>query len=400
MKAFIIALCLLCPLVLPAKAETISLWPHGAPGAKGNRPEDIPRIEPYVAKDSCGAGMVVCPGGGYGGLAADHEGRQVALYYNKLGVTAFVLTYRLGSQGYHQPIELNDAKRALRWVRAHAEEYHLDVNRIGITGFSAGGHLASSAGTLFDEGDAKAEDPVDRVSSRPDVLVLGYPVITLMNDFTHRGSRNNLLGPDKDNDELAAKLSSQNNVTERTPPTFIFQTDEDSAVPAENAVSFYLALRKHHVPAELHLYQRGPHGVGLMQGDPILGTWPEHLAAWLRNNSFLSAAPRAAVDGKVSVNGRPVSWGGVTFIPEDPRAPKMTSRVMHGTFKLDAKNGPPVGKHRLQITFSSADVPSLSTQDAPEGVVTVEKMAPPDTNPATAEIKEGTNKLQLDLKYP
>lgn len=402
MKLILPALTFLLVLTTAATAaETVILWPGGAPGAKGDKPEDIPKVDVYPAGEhACGAGMVVCPGGGYGGLAADHEGKQVAQFYNSLGVSAFVLTYRLGSKGYHQPIELNDAKRALRYVRANAAKYNLDPQRIGITGFSAGGHLASSAATLFDDGDPKAADPIDQVSSRPDVAVLGYPVITLMSDFTHRGSRNNLLGPDKDNDELAAKLSSQNNVTERTPPTFIFQTDEDTAVPAENAVSFYLALRKHHVPAEMHIYQRGPHGVGLMQGDPILGTWPQHLAAWLRSNGFLSGAKRAAAEGKINVNGKPVSWGGITFIPSDANAPMITARVMHGVFKLDAKNGPPVGTHHLHMSFSAADVPSLTEKDAPEGAVQVDKFASSDSQVATAEVKDGANKFDFELKYP
>ena len=287
LAVFILAL---TALVHAATAETIKLWPKGAPGAKGDKPEDMPTLDIYPAeKDANGAAMVVCPGGGYGGLALDHEGKQVAEFYNSLGVTAFVLHYRLGSKGYHHPIEINDAKRAIRWVRANAAKFKIDAARIGITGFSAGGHLAASASTLFDEGDVNAADAVDRVSSRPDVCVLGYPVITMMNDFTHKGSRNNLLGPDKDNDELAAKLSAQNNVTARTPTTFIFQTDADSAVPAENAVAFYLALRKTKVPAEIHIYQPGSHGVGLKLADPVLGTWSQHLAAWLRGNHFVPA---------------------------------------------------------------------------------------------------------------
>lgn len=382
--------------------QSVPLWPQGAPGAKGDKPEDAPHVDVYLPADHpSGAAMVVCPGGGYGGLAADHEGRQVALYYNSLGITAFVLYYRLGSKGYHHPIEVNDAKRALRWVRANGPGlFAIDPQRIGITGFSAGGHLASAAATLFDEGNANAPDPIDRVSSRPDVCVLGYPVITMMNDFTHKGSRANLLGPEKNDDALAARLSSQNNVTDRTPPTFIFQTDEDSSVPAENAVHYYLALRRNHVPAEMHIYQRGPHGVGLMHGDPILGTWRLHLADWLRAGGFLSAAKRAAVDGTVTVNGKPVSWGGVTFSPADSRAPAMTARVMGGKFKLDAGNGPPLGPHRLQIFFSSADVPSLTVKDAPEGVRSVTRASSGDAGELKCEIKEGANHLALELKQP
>ncbi|HEY2572635.1 MAG TPA: alpha/beta hydrolase [Verrucomicrobiaceae bacterium] len=388
-------------LLAATTTETIPLWPHGAPGAKGDKPEDTPRVEVYPATDHpCGGGMVVCPGGGYGGLAADHEGRQVAQFYNSLGVTAFVLYYRLGSKGYHHPIEVNDAKRALRWVRSHAEEYALDPQRIGITGFSAGGHLASSAATLFDDGDASADDLIDRVSSRPNVCVLGYPVITMMNDFTHKGSRANLLGPDKDNDELAAKLSSQNNVTARTPTTFIFQTDEDTTVPAENAVGFYLALRKNKVPAEMHIYQRGPHGVGLMHGDPVLGSWRFHLADWLRGNGFLGATKRGSVEGTVTINGKPVSWGSVTFLPEDSRAPAMTARVRNGKFELPSADGPPLGIHRLKVMYSSADVPSISSTEAPEGVVIASKASPDAPHELTARIEPGSNHLALELKHP
>ncbi len=270
--------------------ETIKLWPGGAPGAMGDKPEDTPSLEIFKPTEKAnGAAMVVCPGGGYGALAKDHEGKQIAQFYNSLGVTAYVLYYRLGTHGYHHPIELNDAKRALRWVRTNADKFGIDPKRIGITGFSAGGHLAASAATLFDEGDKNATDPIERASSRPDVCVLGYPVITLIGGPEHRGSRNNLLGPEKDNDELATKLSAQNNVTPRTPTTFIFQTDADTTVPAENAVFFYLALRKNKVPAEMHIYQSGPHGVGLKLSDPVLGTWSQHLAAWLKLNGFLGS---------------------------------------------------------------------------------------------------------------
>ena len=391
----------LAPLV-HAAPETIKLWPDVAPGAKGDRPQDIPVLDIHLpVSASCGAAMVICPGGGYGGLALDHEGKQIAQYFNSLGVAAFVLHYRLGSQGYHHPIEVNDAKRALRWVRSGADRFKIDPARIGIIGFSAGGHLASSAATLFDDGDAKAADPIDRVSSRPDVCILGYPVISMTGEFMHRGSRNNLLGPDaKDNEDAATKVSSEKNVTSRTPTTFIFQTDEDTVVPAENAVSFYLALRKNKVPAEMHIYQRGPHGVGLMHGDPVLGSWRVHLTDWLRGNGFLGTPKRAAVEGTVTVNGRPVSWGSISFIPDSKHAPAMTARVMGGKFKLDANGGPPVGRHTLRITFSAADVPSLTEKDAPEGVVIVSKSSPNAGESLSAEIHEGVNKVEVRLTHP
>jgi len=402
--SFLILSWLVCSLSLAAvePPKVVNLWPNGAPEAKGNRPEDTPRLEVYCPTgDPCGAAIVVFPGGGYGSLAADHEGRQVAQLYNSLGVTAFVLHYRLGTNGYHHPVELNDAKRAIRWVRDHAEEYRLDRARIGITGFSAGGHLASTAATLFDGGDPNAPDPVDRVTSRPDFLVLGYPVITMGKDFGHMGSRNNLLGPAKDDEKLATALSSQLNVTDKTPPTFIFQTDEDTSVPAENAVSFYLALRKHKVPAEMHIYQRGPHGVGLMHGDPVLSTWGRHLTDWLRNNGWLSTVKKAPLEGTVFINGVPVSWGAVTFYPEDKQTPVVSLRVMKGKF-ADTKSGVPIGRHRVKITYSSADVPALTEKEAPAGVMETSKITSKDNDDIFFEVKEGpgSNKLDLLIAYP
>lgn len=397
-----LSLLLLLPAV-PAHAQNpppIKLWPAGAPGAKGDQPHDTPTLWVSPAAEPGGAAIVIFPGGGYGGLALDHEGQQIAQFYNNLGVTAFVLNYRLGSKGYHYPVELNDAKRAIRWVRANADTYGVDKARIGVIGFSAGGHLASMAGTLFDNGDPAAPDEVDRVSSRPDFLVLAYPVISLVDTFTHRGSRNNLLGEQKDNEELARQLSSQLNVTANTPPTFIFQTDEDTAVPAENAVGFYLALRKNKVPAEMHVYQRGPHGVGLMHGDPVLSTWGQHLTDWMRNNGWLRVVKRAAVEGTISVNGKPVSWGGVTFTPEDKLAPVMNARVMGGKFKLSAAAGAVIGKNRLTVTFSAADVAGITRKEAPEGVLKTSKLSAGEAAEMTVEIKEGQNMLPLELKWP
>ncbi|HSI65535.1 MAG TPA: alpha/beta hydrolase, partial [Candidatus Saccharimonadia bacterium] len=342
---------------LCAAPESIVLWPDGAPGSKGTRPEDTPRVDVYLpTAPSCGAGVVVLPGGGYGGLAADHEGKQIAQYFNRLGVTAFVCFYRLGSQGYHHPIEMNDAKRAVRWARANAEKYKIDKDRLGLIGFSAGGHLASTVGTLFDNGDPNAKDPIDKLSSRPDFLVLCYPVISMTDDFMHRGSRNNLLGDQKDNEELARELTNYRNVSPHTPPTFIFQTDEDTAVPAENAVQFYLALRKNKVPAEMHIYQRGPHGVGLHLGDPVLATWSQHLTDWLRNNGWLKPAKRAAVEGTVTINGTPGNWGTVIFTSDDPVAPIASARLMSGKFQLPARDGAVIGMNKLKVTFSTANL--------------------------------------------
>ena len=272
-------------------AEWKPLWPNGAPGANGTAEHDVPALAafPAPAKTANGCGVVVCPGGGYGGLAMDHEGHQIVEWLNQRGISAWILRYRLGSKGYHHPIQKGDVLRAIRTVRHNAAASGVSPNRIGIWGFSAGGHLASTAATHFDSGDPKAADPIDQVSSRPDFAILCYPVITMDESFTHKGSRRNLLGPNRNEDAaLVELLSNERRVTAQTPPTFIFHTTEDQAVPVENALAFYSALRKHAIPCELHVYQKGRHGVGLATKDPVLGTWPAHLEDWLKINSFLA----------------------------------------------------------------------------------------------------------------
>jgi acetyl esterase/lipase len=266
------------------------LWSDGAPGALGEAPEDVPALLLYPAtpQRATGCGIVVCPGGGYGGLAMDHEGYQIADWLNQRGITAWILRYRLGPHGYHHPIQRGDVLRAMRVVRHEAPSVGVDPDRIGIWGFSAGGHLASTAATHFDAGDPKAADPIDRLSSRPDFAVLCYPVITLEEPLTHIGSRNNLLGKDRAEDrDLIALLSNERRVTGETPPTFIFHTVEDQAVPVENALKFFSALRAHGVnSSELHVYQTGRHGVGLAHSDPVLNSWPDRLFDWLKVNGF------------------------------------------------------------------------------------------------------------------
>jgi acetyl esterase/lipase len=232
-----------------------------------------------------GAAIIVCPGGGYTHLA-DHEGGPVAEWLNSLGVTAFVLKYRLGPR-YHHPAPMQDAARAIRIVRARAVEWRLDPQRIGILGFSAGGHVASTAGTHFDSGKPDASDATERVSSRPNLMILIYPVIT-MREKTHAGSKANLLGA-APAPELIALLSNDEQVTKETPPAFLVHTMTDSAVPVENSLLFITALRKAGVPFEFHLYERGPHGFGLGQKDPILATWPDRCADWLRLHGFVAA---------------------------------------------------------------------------------------------------------------
>jgi acetyl esterase/lipase len=266
------------------------LWPEGAPGAVGSEPPDKPKLTVYrpLAEDANGAAVVVCPGGGYGRLAADHEGRQVALWLNSIGVTAFVLQYRLGPR-YHHPAPLQDAQRAIRLVRARAAEWEVDPARVGILGFSAGGHLASTAATHFDDGRAEADDPIERQGSRPDFAVLAYPVVTLAGAAVHSGSRRNLLGEPAD-PALVALLSNERQVTPRTPPTFLFHTADDPGVPVQNALLFFDALLAAGVPAELHVFAHGKHGVGLAQDDPALSAWPRLCAQWMEARGLLSRA--------------------------------------------------------------------------------------------------------------
>jgi acetyl esterase/lipase len=262
--------------------QTIPLWTGAAPGALGNDESDIPAITVYLPRTVAAntAAVIVAPGGGYQQLASNHEGRQVANYLNSLGIAAFVLRYRLGPR-YHHPIELGDAQRAIRMLRSHASEWKLDPTRIGFMGFSAGGHLAVTASTYFDAGKPNAPDVIDRAGSRPDFVVLGYPVVSLTEPWTHQGSKNNLLGNNPD-PELAKSLSGEVAVKKNTPPTFIFQTNADTTVPAENSVYYYLALRKAGVPAEMHIFEKGPHGVGLANDDAALSEWSKLLANWLR----------------------------------------------------------------------------------------------------------------------
>ena len=250
-------------------AQVIPLWTGAAPGALGTDETDVPAVTVYLPR-TVGANtpaVVICPGGSYRALASNHEGRQVASYLNSLGVAAFVLRYRLGPR-YHHPIELGDAQRAIRLLRSHAADWRLDPARIGIIGFSAGGHLAMTASTHFDTGNAGAADAVDRANSRPDFAVLGYPVISMTEEWTHKGSRTNLLGDNPD-PELARSLSGEKAVTKDTPPTFLFQTTEDTVVGRERG-PLLPALHKAGVPVEMHVFEKGPHGGGLANDDAAL----------------------------------------------------------------------------------------------------------------------------------
>ena len=293
--AFIAALLVAAPAFAAAQnpppilqePQTIPLWEGKAPGSLGEAPEDVPTLTIYMPPNTTGpmTAVVVAPGGGYRALSMNKEGRLPAAYLNSVGIAAFVLKYRLGPK-YHHPIELGDMQRAIRTIRSRAAEWHIAPDRIGVMGFSAGGHLASTASTYFDTGSATPADAIDRVSSRPDFAILGYPVITLTEAWTHQGSRLNLLGEKPDAD-LARSLSTDRRVTKDTPPTFVFHTNADTAVPAENSIHYFLALRKAGVPAEMHIFKDGPHGVGMPMNDPALSEWPKVLTNWLRASGFL-----------------------------------------------------------------------------------------------------------------
>src|SRR5438067_3521725 len=278
----------------PPAPQTLPLWEGKAPHAVGDTATDKPTLTAYLppADKRTGTAVVVCPGGGYAGLAMDHEGRQVAEFFNGLGVAAFILKYRTANKerpGPLHPAPLADAQRAIRLVRSRAKEFGIDPTRVGIMGFSAGGHLASTAGTHFDAGKPNG-DPVDAASCRPDFLILGYPVITMEDGVTHKGSKNNLIGP-KPDPALVEELSNEKRVTKETPPTFLFHTSEDAAVVPENAVRFYLACKKAGVPVEMHMYEKGRHGVGINPKGVSAGTdtWKHRLADWMADQKLVGS---------------------------------------------------------------------------------------------------------------
>lgn len=290
MKTFFATTVLFASLIFSrAEMQTpVPLWPDGVPGALGSKATDIPTLTAYLPDptNATGAAMVICPGGGYAQLAP-HEGKDYALWLNQHGVTCFVLKYRLGSSGYHHPAMLNDAARAVRWVRAHADDYKIDPKRVGIMGSSAGGHLASTLLTHFDAGDTNAADVVERQSSRPDLGILCYAVISL-GEFAHQGSKENLLGKSP-SPELVQLLSNELQVTTNTPPCFIWTTFEDKTVPMENSLLFAGALRKNHVPFDLHIYQKGGHGMGLAEKPPFAQPhpWAGDCVFWLKAQGYV-----------------------------------------------------------------------------------------------------------------
>lgn len=279
-----------------ANTATVPLW-SGTTPPDGARQQQLPLLTAYIpASNPTGTAVVICPGGGYENLAVNWEGTLVAQWFNRHHVAAFVLQYRHGADhGYPQPID--DGRRAMRWVRGHADTYHLARDHIGIMGFSAGGHVASTVSTHFAPHTAIGHDAIAKVSARPDFTILAYPVVTMKKDLTHMGSRVNLLGKHPTG-AMVELLSNETQVTDRTPPAFIYATDVDTTVPPENSVDYYLALHRHHVPAELHIFREGGHGTGLGQNDQLLSIWPALLARWMAGMGlmdFKSIQPRPSV---------------------------------------------------------------------------------------------------------
>ena len=317
--------------------DAVALWTEDIPHAKGSGIIDQPILTIHRAPDdkANGAACIVAPGGGYRILASDHEGLQVAKWLNRKGVTCFVLRYRVGPK-YHSSVSLLDGLRAVRFVRYFSQEYEIDPDRIGMLGFSAGGHLTVAVGTAWNFGVEASIDPIEKISSRPDFLV---PVYAVTNG-KKRGRKA---------DEYT---STDEQVDSKTPPTFIVHTHEDSIVPASQSTLLYNALLAHNVPAELHIFNKGEHGLGMMPGDPDVAEWGELLVRWLRRQKFMTRQSRAKLSGKLLCGGQPMGMAWITFIPEDLNAPIARTRIQFesgGSFSIDASEGPVAGRHSVKI---------------------------------------------------
>ncbi|MGA2753300.1 MAG: alpha/beta hydrolase [Terracidiphilus sp.] len=271
--------------------QTIRLWPGTPPQAKGDTCNDIPALTVFSPRQGAGNGsaVIIFPGGAYVNLAGDLEGREIADWFTARGFRAFVLSYRLGANGYLLPVPLLDARRAIQTVRARAVDYHISPNRVVVIGFSAGGHLAALAGTQSVAGSPDAEDPIDRASSRPDFLVLGYPWLDAITRDTTYLSYCKIFNLIDQCDALRAQYDPVLFVTKDTPPTFIYHTFNDKTAAVEPSIEFYQALVKAGVPSEMHIFADGKHGSGLGKGDLALDQWPSLLESWLRAQGLLTA---------------------------------------------------------------------------------------------------------------
>lgn len=338
----------------------VLLWPDGAPQAKGTTITDQPALTIHLPKLELvnGTAVVINPGGGFSKLASDSEGLHVAQWLNSFGVAAFVVRYRLRPK-YEPSVALLDAKRALRYVRYNAEKFGIDSARIGVMGFSAGGHLASEVAIRSDEGDPEASDPIDRVGSRPDFSVLLYPGVP---------------------EELIGLVSPS------SPATFFALTHLDKTASPKRALPLYEALLDHGVQAEMHILGRGAHGTGMATGDPGLGQWPALLARWLKTQGFLTSAQRIPVTGTVTIDGEPLYWGGITLIPEDPKSPIAWAHA-RGEFNIDAANGPVPGPHRVEVNILSRDMSDMASgRYSMDAIEHYTKASPDASGPLVVEI--------------
>ena len=287
-KLTLIAALLLVPLAAMQAADTpIHIWPQGAPGALGATEKDRPTLTPYLRDNPSGAAMLIIPGGGYGRIY-EGQAEPFALWLNEQGIAAFVLRYRLGTSGYRYPSQLQDAVEAMRQIREQAAKWKIDPHRIGAMGFSAGGHLLTTLLNRPEDGEVPGVDATRRVSPRPDIAVVCYPVISMIAK-PHQNSLKNLIG-DAPGEELPVKTSSERQVRPGLPPVFLWQTNEDKVVSVEHSLLYAAALREHGIPHELHIYQHGKHGTGLIgTGHP----WFGDLLFWLRAHGFVAGKTEA-----------------------------------------------------------------------------------------------------------
>lgn len=366
----------------PPTLDFQPLWPDGAPAAKGAAPEDIPSVSFHPAPESnnSGATVIVCPGGGYWIHAMDHEGLQVCQWLNEIGVNAFLLKYRLKSNDYEPNIAIGDGKRAVRWVRNHADRFDIDPNRLGMLGFSAGGHLASAIGIDHDSGDPNHSDPIERESCRPNFLVLAYSA----------------MAGDWRSDELSF---ANQPVTEATPPSFIFHTDADPGVKSTWATRFYNDLHEAGVSAELHIFGGyGPHGIGLAPGDATAKEWPTLCQRWMRKMGYLSDKPRQTLSGRIQINDTPIHRGWITLTPIDsPFDPIVSLYIPHaneGQFEFDTTHGPAAGHYAVQVIHLAN---ALDPEPSVAGATTYTKH-PKTGAPLKVEIRaDEQNALNLNL---